>query len=642
MRLGRLLFFVCWMVMALEASADEVTLERLGMESRVEALRQDAKAMHIARDWSTGDSFLSEANALLTSLDEDLKITLQHEMVTVLVWMTRYDDAKTLLQDTLQMAKQADNVKPKTLAQLRFEMGKIAGRQGDYVTSLASFQKAYSIHKENNLPASPDHLSAIAAVTHFMGQNEKALEIYDELGSLPDLKDASLMRVLTNKGAILVELKQYERSLENFQAAVTLSEKTGINAPNLPQNMGYLYVMMGEYDKALVLLEQALNEYQQNNQKTMMAVSRKSIGETYLRLGELQRAIEYLSLAYQGIKDKGLVKQELEFYPVYIEALEAAGDYQQALVYFKEFKALSDKTNDLEAKNYAENLQANFDLTLEQERVAQLEKNQLLQQESLEVMRASNKATEKANRVMQLLSGMLSLFLIVVVGLLAYRRQITRRLTEKNTQIQTLNEELKKLSFHDPLTQLHNRNYLEQKIPHEISLAKRYAERSQTPKWMLVILDIDHFKQFNDQYGHIEGDNALKHFARNLQACARQSDIIARWGGEEFIWLCHDTDYSQIKELFGRLQQNLQKDTLSIGSEAIGLTFSAGASELLLNDSLSNIWTASIELADAALYRAKRDGRDRWYAYQIQTYCITDGKLDIAAVLEQDGAIEHC
>lgn len=638
---GRILVFICCMLIAEGVMSKGDTFERADMEFEVDRLRQEAQAMHKARDWSMADQFLSDADNLLTTIDDDLKVGLQQEMVGVLVWLTRYDDAKTLLQKTMEMAESNGNVKPVNLAKLSFEMGRILGRQGDYARSLASFQKAYSIHKENNLPTSANHLSAIAAVTHFLGHNQKALEIYEELLSIPDLSKATIVRVLTNKGAILTELKEYEPALASLEMANKLSHETGVRAPNLSQNLGYLYVLMEEHQEALVLLKQALDEYTQNNQKTMIAVSQKAIGEAYLRLGDVQQANDFLAQAYKGLRDKGMVKQELELYPVYIEALEASGAYQQALSIFKDFKSLNDKTNDIEAKKYAESLQANFDLALEQERVEQLEKNQTMQKASLAIMRASNEAKEKANRMMILLSAVLSLFLLVVLGLLIYRRKTTLRLEEKNTQIQALNKKLKKLSFHDPLTELNNRNYLEQQLPHEISLAKRNAEKGKTPTWMLLLLDIDHFKQFNDKYGHIEGDNALKYFADHLKHCARQSDIIARWGGEEFMWLCHDTEYRQIKELFGRLQQNLQKDKFIVSGEPVSLTFSVGASELLLNDELNNEWTASIELADAALYRAKRDGRDRWCAYQILTYYIDNGNLDVSSVIEEGGATLH-
>lgn len=132
------------------------------------------------------------------------------------------------------------------------------------------------------------------------------------------------------------------------------------------------------------------------------------------------------------------------------------------------------------------------------------------------------------------------------------------------------------------------------------------AQREQSPLSALLI-DLDHFKQLNDTHGHLAGDQVLRGFAQALQSNLRQSDIICRWGGEEFILLLKDTGSSTAHQLAEKIRQQTEQQTFVFNGVNLHISASIGITELHRADSLEQL----IGRADRALYRAKQSGRNR-------------------------------
>ncbi|VXB87169.1 Diguanylate cyclase (GGDEF) domain-containing protein [Pseudomonas sp. 8AS] len=138
------------------------------------------------------------------------------------------------------------------------------------------------------------------------------------------------------------------------------------------------------------------------------------------------------------------------------------------------------------------------------------------------------------------------------------------------------------------------------------SQALNEAQRSQSPLCALLI-DLDHFKQLNDSYGHLAGDEVLRGFAQTLQGNLRQSDIICRWGGEEFILLLKDTDSATARLLAEKLREQSAASSVPFNGVNLQVSTSIGLTELHDQDTLDRL----IARADRALYRAKQSGRNR-------------------------------
>jgi len=166
-------------------------------------------------------------------------------------------------------------------------------------------------------------------------------------------------------------------------------------------------------------------------------------------------------------------------------------------------------------------------------------------------------------------------------------------------------EETKVLSITDGLTGLYNRRYFMERLTEEFGRTKRY-KRSLS----VILIDVDHFKKFNDANGHPEGDYLLRTFAEIMKKLARKSDVVARYGGEEFIIILPETDLEMAKITAERLRSEVAKTDFRGGqTQPLGrVTISSGVASYQAN-------TASFEelikSADNALYQAKESGRNK-------------------------------
>lgn len=161
-------------------------------------------------------------------------------------------------------------------------------------------------------------------------------------------------------------------------------------------------------------------------------------------------------------------------------------------------------------------------------------------------------------------------------------------------------------SITDSLTGLKNRRYFDQRLSEEIAQSKRY----RLPLSLLLI-DVDHFKRVNDTYGHQMGDEVLKNLSKVILEMVRDSDVVARYGGEEIAIITPNTDKAEAILLAERLRNIVQKSTLAsmdATQDVIQITISVGVSTLNFERMDKDIL---VEEADKALYEAKNLGRNR-------------------------------
>ncbi len=154
----------------------------------------------------------------------------------------------------------------------------------------------------------------------------------------------------------------------------------------------------------------------------------------------------------------------------------------------------------------------------------------------------------------------------------------------------------------DPLTGINNRQSLNGLFPREIEIAKRHGHPLS-----MMLLDLDHFKKVNDQYGHATGDKVLIDFTESLKQTVRESDIIFRIGGEEFIILLSNTEMTGAIKLADRIRKQVELSVTSHEQHQLQYTVSIGVASFVAGDNESSL-TAK---ADQALYRAKHEGRNR-------------------------------
>jgi diguanylate cyclase (GGDEF)-like protein len=199
----------------------------------------------------------------------------------------------------------------------------------------------------------------------------------------------------------------------------------------------------------------------------------------------------------------------------------------------------------------------------------------------------------------------LAISVIVLVGMsaLSIRMGALRtRLRKQKRDLEASLDQIRLLATQDELTGLANRRHMTALLKAE----QARQNRSQHPL-SLVLIDLDHFKSVNDKYGHQAGDVILKGFAVAALSILRGSDILSRWGGEEFLLMLPDSGPDEAQRCVERMRQALASVMFDAVPPDFQITFSAGLSVCHPNEPLE----AAVERADHAMYRAKAEGRNR-------------------------------
>lgn len=189
-------------------------------------------------------------------------------------------------------------------------------------------------------------------------------------------------------------------------------------------------------------------------------------------------------------------------------------------------------------------------------------------------------------------SIMVIIFLFIIIKLLANMEKIQRELEEKKNI-------LEHQAYHDSLTGLHNRLMLDEKL---IEIDNDYRRYKRI--YSVIMIDIDYFKSINDTHGHLIGDEILIKIANILKEHTRATDVVGRWGGEEFMLICKEANIDVSSKIANILRTNIQEMNFNVSSN---ITASFGVSEITATSSIDLI----IQKADEALYKAKENGRNR-------------------------------
>ncbi len=179
---------------------------------------------------------------------------------------------------------------------------------------------------------------------------------------------------------------------------------------------------------------------------------------------------------------------------------------------------------------------------------------------------------------------------------------VREKLRQQKAQLARAVQQVRELATHDDLTGLPNRRFMLEMLRVELQRAQRSAR-----PLLVAQLDLDFFKAINDTHGHAAGDEALRAFARTVSACVRSSDLLARWGGEEFVLLMANTTLADGQQVLARVLATAAMEVPLPGGASARLTVSIGAACAQAGDSVD----ALLQRADVALYEAKRQGRNR-------------------------------
>jgi diguanylate cyclase (GGDEF)-like protein len=298
---------------------------------------------------------------------------------------------------------------------------------------------------------------------------------------------------------------------------------------------------------------------------TVQALCLKARGDTAKVRELVERTLN--DRASQGLSDAPYDMMRL--HELAADACETLGDLASALAHFRQVRALYETTAGQSAR--ASHIASQVDFG-----TAQAKRERDLAQEATLVADRNSQRLEVLNRALE----------------------------AKVTEAEQLQTRLRELVLRDTLTGLHNRRYLYEAAPGYIELA--YRQRSSL---CVALIDIDHFKRVNDTYGHHVGDLVLQGLARLLTQRLRKSDIICRYGGEEFAVVMPEVSSAQATALIEKLMVDFARLDVSAGGVPLaGHTYSAGVAEF---PSEATSLEPLLRVADTHLYRAKETGRAR-------------------------------
>lgn len=229
-----------------------------------------------------------------------------------------------------------------------------------------------------------------------------------------------------------------------------------------------------------------------------------------------------------------------------------------------------------------------------------------------------------------MIPGIISNSVFFVIGnVLNFTRAMSLKIQLLNEKLSEKNRELESLSFHDPLTNLHNRRYVWEFISQQalnftqqISLPEAHLRSlSISDKTMLVfIVDLDLFKQVNDQYGHDVGDQILIQVANRLTGAVRFDDVVVRWGGEEFLILCPLVNKDKVKQVVNKVYNSINSEPIVLNIDLrLSITASMGVIQFPPFPTAPHCisFEQCVTLADKALYVSKEAGRNQVRMVQI-------------------------
>ena len=184
----------------------------------------------------------------------------------------------------------------------------------------------------------------------------------------------------------------------------------------------------------------------------------------------------------------------------------------------------------------------------------------------------------------------------------AHRELLEKEVKERTYELEQANKKLDLISRTDELTQLPNRRDMHRTIEKEVDRANRFRKA-----FSIIFIDIDHFKDVNDTYGHAAGDAVLKSVASTIRSLLRKYDVLARYGGEEFLTLLPETELKDAAHVAERFRKQIENQTIFFGGYEIKVTITLGVAQFDSSQGAEKC----IQLADKALYEGKEHGRNK-------------------------------
>ncbi|MCS0581458.1 GGDEF domain-containing protein [Massilia pinisoli] len=424
------------------------------------------------------------------------------------------------------------------------------------------------------------------------------------------------------RGRALIKLARDAECLDAYEKALATAMRAGLlqMEASIRGNIADYYLMRHDYVRAEAASRLALVVSEKVNEPNVVMMARANLGFALMGQGKIAEGSPYVDGVIAHMR-KGKLMADLEaLLDEKGRMLEQAGQYQRALETVREQQSLQQQSARKARDRAIAALQEEFDAKRRSQQIVLLERENKL------------KDAELSNRRTVQLATTFAAMLTVLAGAVVY--VMYRRAARSNAQLTELNVQLEFRSTHDALTGLHNRRSLTSRMTGRAADGKTDRRSHAEGIDCFVLLDIDHFKSINDRWGHGAGDAVLVEVAGRLAAAVRESDMVVRWGGEEFMIHAPGMDPDCVAGMAGRILETVGAQPVDVGGCAIPVTLSAGIVALPPAADAAFDWQCAVRLADWALYQGKTQGRNQ---ARIVTHLHAPA-ASVMAALESDAA----
>jgi len=507
----------------------------------------------------------------------------------------RLDEAQVLLDKTV--ARAPPNVN------LRFKSG-VELVQGDILNLRARFDEALAaylrgLHVLQGVPGENGRRAALygrIAQLYVNADNPaKALESTDLGLAEKKMPLWPLTSLQFTRGRALIKLGRDREGIDAYDKALATAMRAGLLASeaSIRGNIADYYLLHHDYLRAERAAREALVVSEKVKEPSAVMMARANLGFALMGQGKIAEGTPYVDAVIAHTRKQNLLGDLEALLDEKGRMLERAGQYQRALEIVREQQSLQQQSARKARDRAIAALQEEFDAKRRSQQIVLLERENKL------------KDAELTNRRTVQLATTFAAMLIVLAGAVVY--VMYRRAARSNARLTELNVQLEYRSTHDALTGLHNRRSLTSRMTGRVADRRSHVEGVDC----FVLLDVDHFKSINDRWGHGAGDAVLVEVARRLAAAVRESDMVVRWGGEEFMIHAPGMAPDSVAGMAERILETIGAQPVDGGSCAIPVTLTAGIVALPPAADAAFDWQCAVRLADWALYQGKTQGRNQ-------------------------------
>lgn len=590
------------------------------------ALKLKSMLARSRAEYVSARQYLLEAKQLLAAQpDTGLQAELLYENAILDFFQGQIEQALNSVQLAKRSFMQSENLRMQGKAENI--IGILLGTQGRYEESLQAMLSALDIaEKLSDGNTQTALLNNIAVTLQKLDDSQGAIRTYQQALALAqkmgDKQSEAL--ALVNLGSSHLSLEQWQIAQDYSTQGLRLARELNarVTIARALNNLAQVARQQNQPRQVSALAEEALEIAEQTGDTSALAGPLNQLFWVHMQTRSYQAALAMADRLYHLAIQHSDEENQADALAMRTQAYTAMQQPQLALTALQEQMSIQQRLSEQQNNRQLAAMRSRFEATQKDLEITKLTQQQKLQAVELEKAKLELQSRQAQRNVMML--AMLAAFLLFFM---LYRRWNQTRLTRhlvaevakrtedlkrKNLELKSAYEIVEQRSLTDELTGLRNRRYLLKHLPQNSSASSGH--------WLFFLMDIDHFKQINDTFGHAAGDLVLVQMAELLGTVFRKTDYLIRWGGEEFLIMVQSQSLSSAADYAQRLRNLVASFNFNIGqAEPLKVTCSIGFTNLLTQN--VQLWSQAIELADKCLYSAKHSSRNAWVGLLMHSPC---------------------